>query len=279
MVNILFLLLVSIPVGFIGALTGIGGASILVPLLIILGIPVKQAIASGMVTIIATSGGATMLSIRKEITNIKIAMFLEMFTITGAIIGATITTIIAPVFLYFLFAFFLLTTFLKPGAGKKGGDGGTGSPMPQDRLSRALGLAGSYWDESSDSVVGYAVNRTLLGGLGMFFAGTAAGMLGIGAGAFKVSIQEKILGMPTKVASTTSNFIIGMTALAGVSVYLYSGLVSTVLTAPLVVGTTVGAFVGGRVLNKVPDRTLRFVFYLIVTLLISEMLYKGFTSL
>ncbi len=276
MVNILFLLLVSIPVGFIGALTGIGGASILVPLLIILGIPVKQAIASGMVTIIATSGGATMLSIRKEITNIKIAMFLEMFTITGAIIGATITTVIAPVFLYFLFAFFLLTTFFKPGAAA---DPPRGSAMPQDRLSRALGLKGSYWDESSGSVVEYAVNRTLLGGLGMFFAGTAAGMLGIGAGAFKVSIQEKILCMPTKVASTTSNFIIGMTALAGVSVYLYSGLVSTVVTAPLVVGTTVGAVIGGRVLNKVPDRTLRIVFYLIVTLLIAEMLYKGFTSL
>ncbi|MBN2224550.1 MAG: sulfite exporter TauE/SafE family protein [Deltaproteobacteria bacterium] len=276
MVNVLFLLLISIPVGFIGALTGIGGASILVPLLIILGIPVKQAIATGMITIIATSAGATMFSIHKEITNIKIAMFLEIFTITGAIIGATITTIIAPVYLYFFFAFFLFTTFLKFDVSDETGNG----PSPsRDRLSRLMDLKGSYFDESSRSVVDYTVKNTLTGGLGMFFAGTAAGMLGIGAGAFKVSIQEKILGMPTKVASTTSNFIIGMTALAGTSVYLFSGLINTTVTAPLMVGTTIGAVAGGRFLNKVPDRTLKIVFFFIIVLLISEMLYKGFSSL
>jgi uncharacterized protein len=276
MVNLIFLLLISVPVGFIGALTGIGGASILVPLLIIYGIPVKEAIAAGMITIIATSSGATMFYIHKEITNIKIAMFLEIFTITGAIIGATITTVIAPVYLYFLFAFFLMTAFFKFDL-SKGAKAGT-SPH-HDRLSRFLGLKGSYFDESSGKVVAYTVNHTLLGGLGMFFAGTAAGMLGIGAGAFKVSVQEKILGMPTKVASTTSNFIIGMTALAGTSVYLFSGLINTTVTAPLMVGTTIGAIVGGRVLNKVPDKTLKVLFFFIVLLLIFQMLYKGFASL
>ena len=276
MVNLLFLLLISVPVGFIGALTGIGGASILVPILIIYGIPVKEAIATGMITIIATSSGATMFYLHKEITNIKIAMFLEIFTILGAILGATITTVIAPVYLYFLFAFFLLTTFLKFDVSK--GAKGTTSP-PHDRLSRLLGLEGSYYDESSGSVVDYTVNHTLLGGLGMFFAGTAAGMLGIGAGAFKVSIQEKILRLPTKVASTTSNFIIGVTALAGTSVYLFSGLINTTVTAPLMVGTTIGAIAGGRVLNKVPDRTLKILFFFIVILLISQMLCKGFASL
>jgi uncharacterized membrane protein YfcA len=273
--NIFLLLLISVPVGFIGALTGIGGASILVPILIIYGIPVKQAIATGMITIIATSSGATMFYIHKEITNIKIAMFLEMFTIIGAIVGATITTIIAPVYLYFFFAFFLLTTFLKFNVS---GGGGDGSSRSGDRLSTLLGLSGSYFDESSGKVVDYTVSHTLLGGLGMFFAGTAAGMLGIGAGAFKVSIQEKILRLPTKVASTTSNFIIGMTALAGTSVYLFSGLINTTVTAPLMVGTTIGAIAGGRVLNRVPDRTLKVLFFFIVILLISQMLYKGFTS-
>jgi uncharacterized membrane protein YfcA len=272
--NIFLLLLISVPVGFIGALTGIGGASILVPILIIYGIPVKQAIATGMITIIATSSGATMFYIHKEITNIKIAMFLEVFTIIGAIVGATITTIIAPVYLYFFFAFFLLTTFLKFNVS----GGGDGSSRSGDRLSTLLGLSGSYFDESSGKVIDYTVSHTLLGGLGMFFAGTAAGMLGIGAGAFKVSIQEKILRLPTKVASTTSNFIIGMTALAGTSVYLFSGLINTTVTAPLMVGTTIGAIAGGRVLNRVPDRTLKVLFFLIVILLISQMLYKGFTS-
>jgi uncharacterized membrane protein YfcA len=276
MVNVLFLLLISIPVGFVGALTGIGGASILVPILIIYGIPVKEAIATGMITIIATSSGATMFSLRKEITNIKIAMFLEIFTITGAILGATITTLIAPIYLYFLFAFFLMTTFLKFDLSK---GAKTATPLRHDRLSRFLGLKGSYYDESIGRDVDYTVNHTLLGGLGMFFAGTAAGMLGIGAGAFKVSVQEKILELPTKVASTTSNFIIGITALGGTSVYLFSGLINTTVTAPLMVGTTIGAIAGGQVLNRVPDRTLKILFFFIVLILIVQMLYKGFASL
>ncbi len=110
-------------------------------------------------------------------------------------------------------------------------------------------------------------------------AGLAAGMLGIGAGAFKVTVQENILKLPPKVSSTTSNFIIGMTALAGTSVYLYSGFLNLTLMGPMAVGTTIGAFLGGRVLNKLGNRTLRVLFFLIVIFLIVQMIYKGVSSL
>ncbi len=113
----------------------------------------------------------------------------------------------------------------------------------------------------------------------MLVAGVAAGMLGIGAGAFKVTVQENILMMPPKVASTTSNFIIGMTALAGVSVYLFSGLLNVTLMAPMAIGTTVGALAGGRILNRLSNRTLKVLFSVIVILLILQMLYKGVASL
>ncbi len=113
----------------------------------------------------------------------------------------------------------------------------------------------------------------------MFIAGLAAGMLGIGAGAFKVTVQENILKLPPKVSSTTSNFIIGMTALAGTSVYLYSGLLNLTLMGPMAVGTTVGALTGGRVLNRLPDRALHLLFLTIVTFLIAQMAYKGVRSL
>ncbi len=119
----------------------------------------------------------------------------------------------------------------------------------------------------------------MVGGVGMFFAGLAAGMLGIGAGAFKVTVHESVLKMPPKVSSTTSNFIIGMTALAGTSVYLLSGLLNLTLMAPLAVGTTVGAFLGGRVLNRFDNRSLRIIFFLIVSFLIAQMLYKGVKSI
>jgi uncharacterized membrane protein YfcA len=140
-------------------------------------------------------------------------------------------------------------------------------------------LKGSYFDEAKQRVVEYRVTNAVPGGLGMLVAGLAAGMLGIGAGAFKVTVQEKILKMPPKVSSTTSNFIIGMTALAGVSVYIFSGFMNLTIMAPIAIGATIGALAGGRVLNKLSDRGLRILFLLVVAFLIFQMLYKGVTSL
>jgi uncharacterized membrane protein YfcA len=272
MLNMISLLLISIPIGFLGSLTGLGGASILVPLLVMLGVPVKEAIASAMVTIIATSSGSASSYVKEGITNVKVAMYLEMFTTVGAILGATITTIIAPVYLYFFFAAFLTTSFVRWKGAEKDGF----APLKdQDNLSKWLELEGSYFDEARKETVQYRVNNVLLGGMGMFVAGLAAGMLGIGAGAFKVTVQERIMKLPPKVSSTTSNFIIGMTALAGTSIYFASGLLNLTLMAPLAVGTTAGAITGGRILNRLSDRGLRVLFFGIVIFLIAQMLYKG----
>jgi uncharacterized protein len=276
MLNIWSLAIVAIGVGFLGSLIGIGGASILVPILVLFGIPVKEAIASGMVAIIATSSGSAATFVRSHIANIKVGMYLEMFTILGAIAGATITTYIHATYLYFFFAAFLLTSFLKFRESM------TKDFIPathQDRFSQWLGLHGSYYDAAKKEEVAYKVTNALPGGFGMLVAGLAAGMLGIGAGAFKVTIHEYVLKMPPKVSSTTSNFVIGITALAGVSVYLFSGLLNLTLMAPMAIGTTIGAILGGRVLNRLNNRTLRILFFIVVTYLIVQMLVKGFTSL
>jgi uncharacterized membrane protein YfcA len=275
MLNMFTLLLISAPVGFLGALTGLGGASILVPLLVLMGIPVKEAIACCMVTIIATSSGSASSYVREGIANVKVAFYLEMFTTVGAIVGATITTLIAPIYLYFFFAAFLMTSFLKF---KEGVKGHFTPRKEQDKISRWLELHGNYFDEARGQLVEYKICNALLGGLGMFIAGLAAGMLGIGAGAFKVTVHESILKMPTKVSSTTSNFIIGMTALAGTSVYFFSGLLNLTLMAPMAVGTTIGAVAGGRILNKLRNRSLKILFYLIIVFLMGQMLYKGVKS-
>lgn len=276
MLNMFSLLILSVPVGFLGSLTGLGGASILVPLLVSFGIPVKEAIASAMVSIIATSSGSASSYVKEGIANVKIAMYLEMFTIVGAILGATITTVIAPVYLYFFFAAFLTTSFMRLKRRRM-------DPMPpseaRDRISSCLELQGSYFDEAKKQIIEYRVRHALFGGIGMFFAGIAAGMLGIGAGAFKVTVQENILRIPPKVSSSTSNFIIGMTGLAGTSVYLLSNLLNITLMAPLAIGTTIGSIAGGRVLNKLGDATLRILFFIIVIFLIAQMLYKGVRSI
>jgi uncharacterized membrane protein YfcA len=266
------LLLLCIPVGFVGSLTGLGGASILVPLLVHLGVPVKEAIASAMVSVVATSSGSASTYVKEGLANVKIAMYLEMFTSVGAVIGASITTWIAPAYLYFFFALFLMTSFLKVGRHR------IPPPFREKGLSHWLELEGSYFDRSTKETVRYQADRPVLGGFGMMFAGLAAGMLGIGAGAFKVTVQEDVLRLPPKVASTTSNFVMGMTALAGTSVYLFSGLLNVSLMAPMAIGTTVGAIVGGRVLNRIGAGVPRLLFFLVVTALVAQMLYKGITA-
>jgi uncharacterized membrane protein YfcA len=276
MLNMITLLLISVPVGFLGALTGLGGASILIPILVSLGIPVKEAIASCMVTIMATSSGSASTYVKEGIANVKVAFYLEIFTTVGAMAGATITTHIPAIYLYFFFAAFLLTSFPK----LRGVIQDDFAPSTtQDRVSQWLELHGQYFDEAKGKTVEYKANHALLGGLGMFIAGLAAGMLGIGAGAFKVTVHESILKLPPKVSSTTSNFIIGMTALAGTSIYFVSGLLNLTLMGPLAVGTTIGAALGGRVLNRLGNRSLRILFFVIVAFLIVQMLYKGFRSL
>jgi uncharacterized membrane protein YfcA len=243
MIDMIAVLLISILAGFLGALTGLGGGSIMIPILVAFSVPVKYAIAASMVTIIATSSGSAASYVKERITNVRAAFYLEMFTITGAIVGATVTSFIAPKLLYFFFAAFLLTSFyglsghLKEDFPKQ---------LKQDKFSKWLELRGSYYDQAAGKQVDYEMTNARLGGLGMIVAGLAAGMLGIGAGAFKVSIHELILKMPSKVSSTTSNFIIGITALAGASVYFSTGLLFIGLAAPMAVGATVGAVAGGE---------------------------------
>ncbi len=229
-----------------------------------------------MITIISTSSGSASAYVREKLANIKVAMYLEIFTVIGAIVGATITLLIPSKYLYFFFATFLLTSFY--GIRKKM-QSNVYENIPQDKFSKWLELEGSYYDESLKKKVDYKIIRAHLGGPAMMIAGLAAGMLGIGAGAFKVAIHELILKMPSKVSSSTSNFIIGMTALAGSSVFIASGLITVTLAAPIAIGTTIGSLIGSRILPKMKDRTIRILFLIILVYLIIQMLYKGVISL
>ena len=183
MIDIITLLLITIPIGILGALTGLGGGSILTPILVALGVPVKYAIAASMVSIIATSNGSAAHSVREGIANVKAGMYLGMYTVVGAIIGATVAGFVDPRVLYFAFAAFLMTSYLRlrehftlevPDA------------MHQDRVAKWLQLEGEYHDRALGRKVVYKLTRPIAAGGGMLVAGLAAGMLGIGESAFKV---------------------------------------------------------------------------------------------
>ena len=276
MIGILEALAFAVLAGFIGSILGLGGGVILIPVLVYFGVPVKYAIGASMVAIIATSSGSASSYVKEGLSNVRAAFFLEVFTASGAIVGAVITSFVAPTYLYFFFAIFLSTSFY--GLRRRLGTGPP-SEVKQDGIARSLKLEGVYFDKTEGKRVEYKLTRPLLAGPGMFVAGLAAGMLGIGAGAFKTTVQELVMGMPSKVATATSNFIFGMTALAGASIYFSSGLVYLSLAAPLAIGTTVGSLAGTRVLPHVTNKSVRLLFLAVLVVLIAEMLYEGVSSL
>jgi len=270
-------LIVALFSGFLGSLTGLGGASIMTPILVALGLPLKYSIANAVISIIATSAGSSAAYVRDRITNIRAAMYMEIFTITGGIVGAYLTLMLPAVVLYFFFASFLiLVLFLSR---EKGSLNDVSRDREIDRFSSWLNIRGEYYDPGDKIYISYIVRRAHIGGPMMMIAGVAAGSLGIGAGAFKTAIQEGIMGLPPKVATTTSNFIIGMTGLAAASVYISSGYVDPVLAASMTLGTAVGSIIGSKILPIIRGRTVRILSMIITVYLIIQMIYKGVSQL
>ncbi len=263
---------VSAVAGFVGAMSGMGGGVVLVPALTMMGLDIRRAIAISIVSVIATSSGAASAYVRDRITNLKVGMFLETFTMLGALLGASITVVSAQRVLFLAFGAVLLASWTTLWVRRREE---WRAPASQDRLSRWLELEGTYVDRRLGREVRYRATRVWLGGPLMFVAGLVAGLLGIGAGALKVLIHDLVMGLPPKVSTTTSNLIIGVTALAGASVYLRAGLIDPGLAAPVILGIAIGAFAGTRVLVMLPNRTVRHFFLGVLGVLGVEMLVRG----
>lgn len=266
---------ISLVAGFVGAMSGMGGGVVLIPVLTFLGMNIKQAIAISIISVIATSSGSASAYVREHITNIKIGMFLEMFTIIGAIIGAGITLVSAQRPLYIVFGLVLLGSWAALFIRRHEE---VHENVRQDRISHWLQMEGRYYDQAMRKTVEYKGVRAWLGGPLMFIAGMIAGLLGIGAGAFKVLIFDLAMKLPTKVSTTTSNLIIGVTALAGASVYIAAGLIDPGLVAPVIIGILIGAFIGTRILVRLSNRAVRGFFLIILGILAIQMLVRGITG-
>jgi uncharacterized protein len=266
------LFLISIAAGFVGAMSGMGGGVVLIPALTLFGMDIKHAIAISIVSVIATSSGSASAYVRDRLTNLKVGMFLEMFTIVGALVGASITLVSTQRPLFLAFGTVLLGSW---GALFTERHQSWEPEEHQDAFSAWLELHGSYYDQATLETVEYRGKRAYLGGPLMFGAGMIAGLLGIGAGALKVLIHDLVMGLPPKVSTTTSNLIIGVTALAGTSVYLAAGLIDPGLAAPVMLGVLVGAFIGTRVLVRLSNQAVRRFFQIILAVLGIEMIVRG----
>lgn len=270
---VLTLFVAACAAGFLGSLVGLGGGVLLVPLLTIgFGLPIRLAIGASIVSVIATSSGAAAAYVRDRLTNVRLAIVLEVATSLGAIAGALLSPFLPPNVLYLLFGVILLAS-LVPTLGKLHAET---PPGVQDHpLSRRLQLASSYPDRLSGEEVAYQVARVPLGLGLMSVAGIASGLLGIGSGALKVLAMDTAMRLPIKVSSATSNFMIGVTAAASAGIYFWRGDIVPLVAAPVALGVLIGAVLGARVLPRVPARVVRVLFLITLVLVAAQMLLRG----
>jgi uncharacterized membrane protein YfcA len=256
--------------GLVGALTGLGGGVVLIPLLTLgLGVDIKYAIGTALVAVIATSSGAAAAYVREGFSNVRIGLFFEIATTLGALLGAflaarTPTSAIAVIFGTVLLA---STAF-----SWKRHAAAAGIRFP-DPLATRLGLNGSFPSVGGEQA--YFPRRVPLAWLLMVVAGAASGLLGIGSGALKVLSMDNILGLPYKVSTTTSNFMIGVTAAASAGVYLSLGYIDPALAAPVVLGVLAGSALGARILTRARSNVLRLVFTAVVLVMAVQMIVHG----
>jgi len=276
MTVLLFSLIVlagSFLAGLVGSLTGLGGGVIIIPMLTLLfGVDIHYAIGASLISVIATSSGAAAAYVKEGISNIRIGMFLEIATTLGAVGGAVLaayapTQIIAVIF-GFVLIFSAVLSFKKKNQ--------ILVQTPAGKLANVLKMNSAY--PSPQGEIKYAAHNIPGGFFMMAVAGIISGLLGIGSGALKVIAMDNIMKLPFKVSTTTSNFMIGVTAAASAGIYMQRGYINPGLSMPVVLGVIAGAFFGSKILVKSETKWLRILFAIIITFLAIQMIYNGITG-
>ena len=273
-VDVLTILLVSIVAGFVGALFGLGGGVLIIPFLTLVeGVPVPLAVGASIVSVVATSSASAATYVQDHLTNLRLGMFLEIGTVAGAITGAFVSVFLPASALFILFGIILLYATMVMIRAR-----GIDFPanVRPDKTSRILALGSQYEDHSLNRVVKYEVTRTPLTVFIGYFAGIVSGLLGVGGGIINVPTMNLVSKVPVKVASATSNFMIGVTAAASASVYLLRGDVHPLLAAPLIIGVAGGALLGTRVLKVTPPTRVKVAFGILLAAISLLMILKGF---
>ena len=263
----------SIAAGLLGSLVGLGGGVLIVPLLtLVFKLPISFAIGASIISVIATSSGAAAAYVRDHLTNMRVGMFLELATTIGAISGAFLAGLLAPGLLSIVFGIILLIS-AAPILFR------IGEELPQgvknDRWASWLHLSGSYPDHHLGKDIPYQVTRTPWGLGMMYVAGLISGLLGIGSGTFKVLALDSLMRLPLKVSTTTSNFMIGVTAAASAGIYFSRGDIPPLVAAPVALGILIGALGGARLLEHLSNKTLRYIFLPVIAISAIEMILHG----
>jgi len=268
----LFIWITSLAAGFLGALTGLGGGFVIVPALsLVFGVDIRYAIGASLISVIATSSGAAAAYVKEGFTNTRIGMFLEIATTFGALTGAFVAARVSTQAIAVIFGCLLLWSAYEESRPRL-----SRSAEGKDRLAGILKLDSNY--PTPNGIQSYSVH-SVPGGFGlMVLAGILSGLLGIGSGAMKVLAMDHVMKIPFKVSTTTSNFMIGVTAAASAGVYLNRGYIDPGITMPVMLGVLTGSLIGARMLVKVRTRPLRLLFSIVIFVLAVEMIFNGLTG-
>ena len=266
----LWIFLASIIAGLLGSLTGLGGGVVVVPVLtVIFHVDIHYAIGASLVSVIATSSGAAAAYVREGFSNIRIGMFLEIATTLGALFGAWLTTRVPTHAIGIIFGVVLLYSAWASIRIKEHMHA-TGKP---DALAQRLRLDGTLPTENGPEP--YTAQRVPAGFSLMFLAGSLSGLLGIGSGAVKVLAMDQAMRLPFKVSTTTSNFMIGVTAAASAGIYLSRGYISPGLAMPVMLGVLAGSLAGSKILVHARVKVLRIIFAVVIVALGMEMVVNS----
>lgn len=267
---------VSIIAGFVGSLLGIGGGLIVIPFLsIVFKFNMHQAAAAGLVSVIATSSGAASAYVKDRLTHLRIGMFLQLATVIGGVLGAILSGFLPAKVLSLIFGILLLYNSFLMIKNRKSDEKPQSSSFQISKWAKKLKLYGSYFDKIQNREIEYSAQNIAGGFLMMTFAGILSGLLGIGSGIFKVLALDTIMKLPFKVSTATSNFMMGVTALASISIYLARGDIVYDACGAVAVGVLFGSLLGAKVMPYIKSKYLRVAFALVLIYTSIEMIKKG----
>lgn len=265
----------SLVAGFLGALTGLGGGVVIVPVLaLFFKMDIRYAIGASLVSVIATSSGAAVAYVREGLSNIRIGMFLEVATTFGACYGAYLATRVSTHWIAIVFGLVLLYSAIA--SFRQRDQAVPEAAKVPNAFATKLELNGVYPGPQGGET--YTAQRVPLGFGTMFGAGTLSGLLGIGSGAVKVLAMDQAMKLPFKVSTTTSNFMIGVTAAASAGIYLSRGYIDPQIAMPVMLGVLGGSLIGTHFLIRAKVKTLKFLFAIVIVLLGCEMIFNGITG-
>ena len=269
----LILLAASYCAGLLGSLTGLGGGVVVIPVLTLcFGVDFHYAVGAALVASIATSSGSGSAYVKEGITNIRLGMFLEIATTIGAVCGAAVAIYLNSNTIAIIYGGVLVLTAIMQQRRKSDHDGVVGSEM-----ARRLKLFGS-WPQKDGTMKHYQLRHVGGGFSVMYVAGILSGILGIGSGVLKVIAMDGIMKVPFKVSTTTSNFMMGVTACASAVIYVQRGNIVPGMACPVMIGVLFGALTGAKLLKRLDVRLLRRIFCIVILMVAANMIYQGATG-